>query len=200
MIRYFIQKHTLMKYLFSLSFIILSQFGFSQITDNSVNKENFEKSGFPFKGKRVLQVENISTPKEENYYIFSKNERGSAQDELYIQQFKKVNNEWKLTAEQTIAEEGIVTSVWDARKSFFDADKDGEADALFVYSKHRKDNLEKQLSVALLLIYKNQFYTIENTAEMNYDPMYDLYTAGIEELPKEVQNYFEDYWSKLDKE
>lgn len=189
-----------MKYLFSLSFIILSQFGFSQITDNSVNKENFEKSGFPFKGKRVLQVENISTPKEENYYIFSKNERGSAQDELYIQQFKKVNNEWKLTAEQTIAEEGIVTSVWDARKSFFDADKDGEADALFVYSKHPKDNLEKQLSVALLLIYKNQFYTIENTAEMNYDPMYDLYTAGIEELPKEVQNYFEDYWSKLDKE
>ncbi|MEG1230160.1 MAG: hypothetical protein RSD71_15820, partial [Flavobacterium sp.] len=70
--------------------LLFVNFGFSQITDTSVNKEKFEKSGFPYKGKRVLQVEDISTPKEQNYYVFSKNERGSTQDELYIQQFKKV--------------------------------------------------------------------------------------------------------------
>lgn len=136
--------------------------GFSQITNTVVNKEHFEASGFPFLGTRVLQVEKIATPKEENYYVFSKNERGSLQDELYIQQFKKVNNEWKVVAEDKVAEAGIITSVWNARKAFFDADKDGQADVLFVYSKHPKENMDEQLSVVLLLIYKNKFYRMES--------------------------------------
>lgn len=188
-----------MKKIFLLPALFLFGLGISQITDISVNKESFEKSGFPFKGKRVLQVENISTPKEENYYVFSKNERGSAQDELYIEQFKKINDEWKVVAEDMVAEPGIITSVWDARKAFFDADKDGQADVLFIYSKHPKDNIDEQLAVVLLLIYKNKFYMIENTAENGYDPMLDTYTAGLEELPRAVVDYVEDYWAKLDK-
>lgn len=187
------------KYLFSLAMLI-SSIGFSQITNTSVNKSNFEQSGFPFKGKRVLQVENISTPQEENYFVFSKNERSSAQDELYIQQFKKVNGEWKVTAEQTVAEKGIMTSVWDARKAFFDADKDGQADVLFVYSKHPKGDIDTQLSVVLLLIYKNKFYRIENTAETKYDPMYDMYDFNPEDLPAAILKEFEEYWEGLDKE
>lgn len=187
------------KYLFSIAMLI-SSVAFSQITDTSVNKENFEKSGFLYKGKRVLQVENISTPKEENYFVFSKNERGSAQDELYIQQFKKVNGEWKVTAEETVAEEGIMTSVWDARKSFFDADKDGQADVLFVYSRHPKGDIDTQLSVVLLLIYKNQFYRMESSAENDYDPMYDTYDFNPEDLPAAVFKKFDDYWNNLDKE
>lgn len=189
-----------MKKTFLLPAVFLFSLGFSQITDTSVNKENFEKSGFPYKGKRVLQVENISTPKEENYYVFSKNERGSAQDELYIQQFKKVNGEWKVTAEEKVAEPGIVTSVWDARKAFFDADKDGQADALFVYSKHPKGNIDEQLSVVLLLIYKNKFYRMESSAENGYDPMYDTYDFNPEDLPAAVFKEFNDYWNKLDKQ
>lgn len=179
--------------------LLFVNFGFSQITDTAVNKEKFEKSGFPYKGKRVLQVEDISTPKEQNYYVFSKNERGSSQDELYIQQFKKVNNEWKVVAEDIVAEPGIMTSVWDARKAFFDADKDGQADVLFVYSTHPKDNIDKQLSVVLLLIYKNKFYRMENTAESNYEPMYDIYDFNPEDLPQEVMEKFENYWNNLDK-
>ena len=179
--------------------LLLVNFAFSQITDINVNKEKFEKSGFPYKGKRVLQVEDISTPKEQNYYVFSKNERGSAQDELYIQQFKKVNNKWKVVAEDKVAEPGIITSVWDARKAFFDADKDGQADVLFVYSKHPKENINEQLSVVLLLIYKNKFYRIENKEETDYDPMYDLYDFNPEDLPKAVLEQFEGFWNKLDK-
>lgn len=179
--------------------ILCFSLGFSQITDTAVNKEKFQQSGFPYKGKRVLQVEDISTQKEQNYYVFSKNERGSTQDELYIQQFKKVNNEWKVVAEDKVAESGIITSVWDARKAFFDADKDGQADVLFVYSKHPKDNVSEQFSVVLLLIYKNKFYRIENKAETNYDPMFDMYDFNPEDLPKAVLEEFEGFWNNLDK-
>jgi len=173
--------------------------GFSQITSTVVNKEHFEASGFPYKGTRVLQVEGISTPKEQNYFVFSKNERCSAQDELHIQQFKKVNNEWKVVAEDKVAEPEIFTSVWNARKAFFDADKDGQADVLFVYSKHPKDNINEQLSVVLLLIYKNKFYRMESSAETDYDPMFDTYDFNPEDLPKAVLEQFEDFWNKLDK-
>ncbi|SMC71003.1 hypothetical protein [Moheibacter sediminis] len=188
-----------MKQTFLMPALFLFSFVFAQITNTSVNKENFENSGFPYKGKRVLQVENILTPQEENYFVFSKNEHNSGQDELYIQQFKKVNGEWKVTSEQTVAEKGIMTSVWDARKSFFDADKDGQADVLFVYSKHPKGDIDTQLSVVLLLIYKNKFYRIENTAETNYDPMYDMYDFNPEDLPAAVFKEFEGYWERLDK-
>ena len=188
-----------MKKTFLITGLFISSFGFSQITSTAVNKSNFESSGFGFKGVRVLTVENISTPSEENYYVFSKNAKGSDQDELYIQQFKKIKDQWTVTTERTIAESGIVTSVWDARKSFFDADKDGQADVLFVYSKHPKGNMDKQISIALILIYKNEIYTIENTAAADYDPMYDLYDFNPEDLPKPVLDKFEEYWLNLDK-
>ena len=188
-----------MKKIYLIPSLLIFGFCFAQITDTSVNKENFEKSGFPFKGKRVLQVENISTPKEENYYVFSKNERGSAQDELYIQQFKKVNGEWKVVAEEKVAEPGIMTSVWDSRKAFFDADKDGQADVLFVYSEQPNGNIDKQLSVCLILIYKNKFYRMENTAEYDYAPLYDTYDFNPDNLPAAVFKKFDDYWNKLDK-
>lgn len=179
--------------------LLFFNFCFSQITSTSVNKEKFENSDFPYKGKRVLQVENISTPKEENYYVFSKNEKNSTQDELYIQQFKKVNNNWKVVAEKKVAEPGIITSVWNARKSFFDADNDGQADVLFVYSTHPKDNINEQLSVVLLLIYKNNFYSIQNTAEENYEPLYDMYDFNPDDLPNTVLEKFESFWRNLDK-
>ncbi|WCM43343.1 hypothetical protein MG290_06690 [Flavobacterium sp. CBA20B-1] len=173
--------------------------GFSQITNTVVKKEHFEASGFPFLGTHVLQVEKIATPKEKNYYVFSKNERGSLQDELYIQQFKKVNNEWKVVAEDIVAEAGIITSVWNARKAFFDADKDGQADVLFVYSKHPKENMDEQLSVVLLLIYKNKFYRMESSAQNNYEPMFDTSDFNPEDLPATVFKEFKDYWNNLDK-
>ena len=55
--------------------LILLSMGFyaveAQVTTISINKENFQSSGFPFKGTRVLQVERILTPKEVNYIVFS---------------------------------------------------------------------------------------------------------------------------------
>ncbi|MFV0541872.1 MAG: hypothetical protein ACK5MZ_11685 [Aestuariibaculum sp.] len=187
------------KSLILFAFIWISLSGFSQITSTVVNKSNFENSDFPFKGIRVLAVEYVSTPNEENLYVFSKNERRAEQDTLYIQQFKKTDNKWTVTAEKTIAETGIITSVWNARKAFFDADKDNVADVLFVYSKHPKNNLEEQLDIVLLLVYKNKFYTIGNAGEENYNPEFDYQDFSNENLPEPIIEYIFNYWKKLDK-
>lgn len=189
-----------MKYILLVFSVLLFNSSFSQITNTIVNKENFQNSGFLFKGSRVLQVENISTPTEENYFVFSKNDRNNEQDELYIQQFKKIKGDWVVVAEDIVVEPGIITSVWNARKAFFDADKDGAADVLFVYSKHPKENIDVQNGVVLLLIYKNKFYRMENYAETNYDSMYDLYDFNPEDLPVVVFEKFKNFWQNLDKE
>ncbi len=188
------------EYFTFLLILLMGTLAFSQTGTSAVNLESFEKSGFPFKGKRVIQVDNVYTPSEENMFVFSKNEKGAAQDSLYIQQFKKSGDEWKLAAEKIIAKKGIITATWNSRKAFFDADKDGVADVLYIFARHAKEDMETPLSVGLLLIYKNNFYVIENTAEANYDPQLDIYEAGFEELPKAVIDTVEEYWEGLDKQ
>ncbi len=169
----------------------------AQITDITVNKENFQSSGFPFKGKRVLQVERIQTAKEDNYIIFSKEERGADPDKLYAQQFQRIDGMWVPIVEETIQEDGIITSVWESRKAFFDADKDGKLDAVFIYSRHPKDNVEKQLSCIALVLYKGQFYRMRAEAEDGYEKT--TYSDNYASLPAEVKEYAERYWQNLDK-
>ncbi|MDM1296575.1 hypothetical protein HX021_19995 [Sphingobacterium sp. N143] len=168
-----------------------------QITNISINKKNFESSGFPYKGKRVLQVEHIETAKEDNYIIFSKEERGADPDKLYVQQFQKKEGMWVPIVEETVSEDGIITSVWESRKAFFDADKDGKLDALFIYSRHPKENIEKQLSCIALILYKGQFYRMRAEAEDGYNKT--TYSDNYASLPAEVKENVERYWENLDK-
>ncbi|UIR57700.1 hypothetical protein LZQ00_07730 [Sphingobacterium sp. SRCM116780] len=170
----------------------------AQITDISVNKENFEQSGFPYKGKRVLQVEHITTSQEDNYIVFSKEERNADPDQLYIQQFQKIDNQWTAVAEDYVSEKGIVTSVWDARKAFFDADKDGHLDAIFVYSRHPKGDMDKQLSCIGLVLYKKQFYRLQADQTDGYQKT--TYSDNYKELPEIVKDKVSQFWQNLDKE
>lgn len=181
-------------------FLFLPGMGFSQITDTSVNKENFENSDFPYRGDRVLMVDNISTPDEENLYVFSKNPWGTAQDSLFIEQFKKTEEGWNRTAHKLVADEGLVTSTWGNRKMFMDADKDGKADVVYVYAKSTATDLDHPSSVVLLAIYNNEFYTIEGSAENNYDPGTDVYSENYEKLPASLRESIAEFWIGLDKD
>ena len=182
-------------------FLILLSVGFytaeAQITTISINKENFQASNFPFKGKRVLQVERIQTPKEDNYIVFSKDERGANPDNLYVQHFQQVDGMWKVVTAETISEVGVITSVWESRKAFFDADKDGKLDALFVYSGHPQDNVQKQLSCIGLVLYKNKFYRLRAEEADGYSQT--TYSENYSSLPVEVRETVERYWENLDK-
>lgn len=169
----------------------------AQISQSIVNKDKFEKSGFPFKGERVLMVDHISASNEENYFVFSKNAKNSDQDELYIEQFTKENDKWILKVSDIIAEEGIVTSTWGARKAFADIDKDGKADVILVISKHQKGNMDNQLEVVQVLFYKQQLYLISTKANTNYTE--DIFSNNFEKLPKELKDYALQFWNRLDK-
>lgn len=171
---------------------------FAQISQTIVNKEKFEQSGFPFKGKRVLMVENIAAKNEDNYFVFSKNLKEENQDKLYIEQFTKVNDNWQLMVADEVAEEGIVTSTWGSRKAFSDVDKDGKADVILVYSKHPKGDMDTQLSIVQLLFHNYKMYWIASTAESNYTE--DTYSSNFKELPNALQEYALNFWNKLDKE
>lgn len=170
----------------------------AQITSISVNKANFEQSGFPYKGKRVLQVEHITTAQEDNYIVFSKEERDADPDQLYIQQFQKINDKWTAVAEDNVSEKDIVTSVWDARKAFFDADKDGNLDAIFVYSRHPKGDMDKQLSCIALVLYNKQFYRLQADQADGYQKT--TYSDNYSKLPEVIKTKVTQFWEKLDKD
>jgi len=177
--------------------VLFCYFGSAQITQKTIDTDTFRKSGFPFKGKRVLMVENISSSNEENYFVFSKNEKNATNDKLFIQQFTKVNGKWSLKVSEVICEPHVVTSVWNTRKSFADIEKDGKTDAIFVYSKHPKDDLSQQLEVVQLLFYKNNLYTISSESTTNYTN--DFFSENFKNLPKAVNEYALSFWNRLDK-
>ena len=170
----------------------------AQITSISVNKANFEQSGFPYKGKRVLQVEHITTANEDNYIVFSKEERDADPDHLYIQQFQKINDKWIPVAENDISEAGVVTSVWDSRKAFFDADKDGKLDAIFVYSRHPKGDMNKQLTCIALVLYNRNYYRLQADQADGYQKT--TYSEGYDQLPQVIKTQVAQFWEKLDKD
>lgn len=183
----------IMLFLMFLNFYVIS----AQITDITVNKQKFENSKFPFKGVRVLMVDNITAKNEENYFVFSKNKKDSEQDELYIEQFTKENGKWKLKVSEKIAEEDVITSTWENRKSFADVDKDGKADVLLIFSKHEKGNMDNQLEVVQLLFHKHQLYWISSKASTNYTE--DTFSKNFNELSTELQDFAIQFWNRLDK-
>lgn len=186
-----------MKKILVLFAVLVAHSSFAQISQTIVNKQKFEVSDFPFKGERILMVEKIDARMEENYFVFSKNSREEIQDRLYIEQFTKVNGTWQLKAADEIAEKGIVTSTWNARKSFSDVDKDGKADVIFVYSKHPKGDMDTQLEVVQILFHNYKIYWVSSTTASNYTE--DTYSPNFSELPQTLQEFALDFWNKLDK-
>lgn len=187
-----------MKKLLCLLLICASTVVSAQISQTIINKDNFERSDFPYKGDRVLMVEKISGAKEENMFVFTKNKKGEEQDRLYIQQFTKENDKWELKVSKEVADEGIVTATLNNRKAFNDVEKNGLVDAIFVYTKYNQDNLSKPIEVIELLFYKHQLYWVSSKASSSFEE--DQYSPNFKELPTAVQEYVLDYWRKLNKQ
>lgn len=186
-----------MKRLLCLLFFCATSLVSAQITDIAVNKASFEKSDFPYKGDRVLLVDRINGSKEENIFVFAKNKREEEQDILYIQQFTKEQNKWVLKVSKEIAEEGIITSVYNNRKAFNDVEKDGLVDALYIYTRNNKGDMDHPIEIISLLFYKYQLYWMSSTASSDFTE--DKYSPNFNTLPKAVQEYVFDYWKTLDK-
>ncbi|MGL4585083.1 MAG: hypothetical protein ACRCVU_19120 [Flavobacterium sp.] len=186
-----------MKKLLCLLFVCASTLVSAQISQTIINKDNFEKSDFPYKGDRVLMVEKISGANEENMFVFAKNKKGEEQDRLYIQQYTKENDKWELKVSKEVADEGIVTATQNNRKAFNDVEKDGLVDALFIYTRNNKGDMDNPIEIIGLLFHKYQLYWVSSKASSSF--VEDQYSPNFKELPKAVQEYVLDYWRKLDK-
>jgi hypothetical protein len=170
---------------------------FAQVSVVIRAPEAYSKAVFAYQGERLLTGDNVTTPLEDNVFIFSKSAAPASAvklDVLYFQRYQKINDQWQRSVLHAIEHSGLL-SVWNTRKAFLDSDKDQSVDAMFVYSKH--DLNKKQLSVHLLISHKNSIYTLSSTEATDYKET--SFSANYGELPKPVKEAALKYWDQLDK-
>jgi hypothetical protein len=170
---------------------------FAQVSVVFRAPEAYSKSVFAYQGERLLTGDNVSTPLEDNVFIFSKSAAPASTvklDVLYFQRYQKINDQWQRSALHVIEHAGLL-SVWNTRKAFLDSDKDQSVDAMFVYSKH--DLNKKQLSVHLLMSHKNSIYTLSALETTGYKEA--SFSANYSELPTPLKEAALKYWDQLDK-
>jgi hypothetical protein len=170
---------------------------FAQVSVVIRAPEAYSKSVFAYQGERLLTGDNVSTPLEDNVFIFSKSAAPASRlklDVLYFQRYQKISEQWQRSVLHAIEHSGLL-SVWNTRKAFLDPDKDQSVDAMFVYSKH--DLNKKQLSVHLLISHKSSIYTLSTLEATDYKET--SFSANYGELPKSVKEAALKYWDELDK-
>lgn len=180
-------------FILALLTLFFSNFSQAQITSISMNIEDLKDAPFKIRGSRAMMVDRIDDGTSKHIFVFSKIRSGSIPDTLFAQKFTKIGEDWKLVQEQVIAHSGAI-SIWKSRKAFLDADKDKNAEALFIYSLHDA-TMQKQLSVHLLLMYKDQTYTINGVPGQK-----DTLSSNFMKLPESIKKEVLDYWNNLDKE
>lgn len=153
-------------------------------------------SNFKYQGARLLNVSEVHVEgREDNVFIFSKAAKGAQPDTMYLQRYTKEKNKWIIKADTMLVHKGVIMN-WDARKGFFDGDRDGSIDAYFIYSLANAD-LQQQ-SVHLLFSKGPAFYTISAAASDGYRQ--STYSENFETLPPEIKKRLTEAWERLDKE
>ncbi|WP_281634720.1 hypothetical protein [Flavobacterium luteolum] len=182
-----------MKKIFIL--LLISNSIMAQVSNVIRNKDSYTQDVFPYKGVRIIQVDEVSSPgNEENVFIFSKIEKNVIPDKMYFQRFTKVNDKWVLKSILEVNHNGIISS-WGSRKAFGDYNKDKSVDALFIYGLYNTDF--KQQSVHLVFSQKDKFYSIESSVSDNFGT--DKFSDNFKSLDAESKKQVLEYWNKLDK-
>lgn len=167
----------------------------AQVSTVTRSPASYTQEVFAYKGSRIVQVDEASSPgNEENVFIFSKIEKFAKPDVMYFQRFTKMSGQWKLNSSAEMRHDGII-SVTNNRKAFTDADKNKSVDALFIYALN--DNDLKQQSIHLLFSQANKIYTIAAYKADDYAS--SKLSDNFAELSPAVKNNVLTYWGKLDK-
>ncbi len=183
-----------MKYLLFLLLIACNSAA-AQVSTITRNPASYTQEVFPYKGTRILQVDEVSSPgNEDNVFIFSKTERYAKPDIMYFQRFTKTAGLWKLHVSSEIKHDGIISTIGN-RKAFTDADKIKSIDALFIYALNGHDL--KQQSIHLLLSQGSRIYTIAASKADDYAS--SKFSDNFAELSPAVKSNVMAYWARLDK-
>jgi hypothetical protein len=169
--------------------------GVSSVTRNPAS---YTQDVFPYKGSRMMSVDEVSQGSEDNVFIFSKVEKFAKPDVMYFQRFTrevgKTGTPWKLSASSEIRHDGIIVVV-NNRKTFTDTDKGKSVDALFIYALNDLDL--KQQSIHGLFSHGDKIYTIAANKSDNYAS--SQFSTNFQELSPTIKAGIMAYWAKLDK-
>jgi hypothetical protein len=178
-----------------LLIILIANTIIAQVSVVTRNKESYTQDIFPYKGLRAIQIDEVSSPgQEENVFIFSKVEKNANPDTMYFQRFTKVDGKWTLKVLFTITHKGII-SAWGSRKGFVDYNKDKSIDAFFIYGLYDTDF--KQQTVHLIFSQFDKIYTIESSVSDNFEV--NKFSDNFDTLEANAKKEILDYWAKLDK-
>jgi hypothetical protein len=167
-------------------------------TATTRNPAAYTQDVFPYKGSRMMSVDEVSQGSEDNVFIFSKVEKFAKPDVMYFQRFTrevgKTGTPWKLSASSEIRHYGIIVVVSN-RKTFGDTDKRNSVDALFIYALNDLDL--KQQSIHGLFSHGDKIYSIAANKADNYAT--SQFSDNFKELSPTVKAGVMAYWNKLDK-
>jgi lipopolysaccharide export LptBFGC system permease protein LptF len=167
----------------------------AQVSTITRHPSSYTQDVFAYKGSRILQVDEVSSPgNEDNVFIFSKVEKYAKPDVMYFQRFTKSGGQWRLAALTEIRYDGIISTI-NNRKAFTDVDKNKSIDGLFIYALN--DATLTQQSIHLLFSQDSKIYTVAAAKSDNY--MSNKFSDNFAELSPNAQNAVIAYWNKLDK-
>lgn len=193
-----IAQATLRLSIFSFLFLYVNT-GKAQISVSPMNVSSFAEAPFKYKGSRVMMGDRVDDASTKNIFLFTKPARGVATDTLFVQKYTKNGEVWKQVLLKEITHEGLI-SVIGNRKGFTDPDHDQQVDAFFIYSLNNADG-SKQQSIHLLLVHKNEVYTISgysNKTTGKYDQT--KFSSNFNSLVPAVKAEVIKYWEGLEKD
>lgn len=186
------------KILFTLA-TVLSLTLSAQITQvTSGFTQNLTKADIPFSGDRKLYSTGLNDSTTENIFVVSKNQKGAASDELWLEKFTKKGSGYVRTySHQMTHPVNLSLAFVNNRASYGDIDKDGNYESLSVvdeYSNGPDTDLERSNGV---IMYKNEAYVVYVDHKDNFTENH--FSTNFSKLPESVKASFLEFWNSLDK-
>lgn len=174
-------------YIFILFISIITN---AQVTTFGDNKpEDFKF--LPHEGSRIIQGFRVDMGNNKYCIVYSKPEKGITRDTIYIQEYIKNNDNWIQNIKAYRSSPNTLF-IWGKRGGFTtDDEKNGLA-----YTGFSEEDLatNKRYIVGYFILYKNQFFTIEENTEgiIKKSENYNL-------IPARLQNHINTAFSELNK-
>lgn len=186
-------KHLYLIFIFAFS---LANAQVSMITSGF--SQNLTKNDLNFSGDRKLYAVGINDKNTENYFVVSKNKSGAENDELYLEKFTKVNDDFTLTFSHKISHSINKSLAFvDNRATYSDVDKDGNYESLSIVDEHENGPQSELKKVYGIIQYNNKAYLIWVSAEDGFNKNY--FSENFEDLPISIKDHFLKFWNGLNK-
>ncbi|MFC6268598.1 hypothetical protein [Frigoriflavimonas asaccharolytica] len=161
--------------------------------------QNLTKAELNFSGDRKLFATGINDKTTENYFVVSKNKSGAETDELYLEKFtKKGRNFTKSFSYKLEHPVNKSLAFIDNRASYSDVDKDGNYESISIVDAYENGPDSKLQTVYGIIQYNNEAYIVSLSGEDGF--IKNTFSENFSKLPKQISDFFLNFWDGLKKE